>query len=338
MDELDELHLTVVVDNETDTLSSIDNAVQSSEASGLVERLEPTSVVDGHPSTTVFGHLCCACHGYSVLATGRVGDEARTVLFDVGPYADVWLANADRLGLDLPAIETIFLSHWHWDHSGALPEVAAAIAAARRTSGLPPPVLHLHPDRPDQRGTMLPDGRVLLLPPEPTLDELMASGAEVILQGNEHGLAGGWFHASGQIPRRTAFETGLAGHGSIYDGRFEPDPLILDERYVTAQVAGRGVTVLSACSHAGIVNVAADAADRVDRPLDLLLGGYHLAGKAMEERIPDTVAALVELGPQLIGPGHCTGWRAKGALAEVFAPSGRYAPSVVGTRYRLSRP
>jgi 7,8-dihydropterin-6-yl-methyl-4-(beta-D-ribofuranosyl)aminobenzene 5'-phosphate synthase len=338
MVELDELLLTVVVDNETDTLSSIDNAVQASEATGLVGRLEPTSVVDGHPATTVFGHLCCACHGYSVLATGRVGDEARTVLFDVGPYADVWLANAERLGIDLATIGTVFLSHWHWDHSGALPEVVAAIAEARRTSGLPRPVLDLHPDRPDQRGTRLPDGRILLLPPEPTLDELMATGAEVVLHGNEHDPAGGWFHASGQVPRRTAFETGLAGHGSIHDGAFQPDPLILDERYVAARVAGRGVTVLSACSHAGIINVAADAAARLDRPLDLVLGGYHLAGKVMEERIPDTVAALVDLGPRLVAPGHCTGWRAKAALAGAFSPSGSYAPSVVGTRYRLAAP
>ncbi len=34
-------------------------------------------------------------------------------------------------------------------------------------------------------------------------------------------------------------------------------------------------------------------------------------------------------------PGHCTGWRAKARLADTFAP-GRYAPSVVGTLYRLS--
>jgi 7,8-dihydropterin-6-yl-methyl-4-(beta-D-ribofuranosyl)aminobenzene 5'-phosphate synthase len=38
--------------------------------------------------------------------------------------------------------------------------------------------------------------------------------------------------------------------------------------------------------------------------------------------------------PRLVAPGHCTGWRAKASLAGAFAP-GRYAPSVVGTLYRL---
>src|SRR5687768_9302910 len=107
MVELDELVLTVLVDNETDTLSSIDNREQSSEASVLAERLEPTYVLDGHPHTEVFGHLCCACHGYSVLATARAGDRTGSVLFDVGPYADVWLANATRIGFDLAGIGTI---------------------------------------------------------------------------------------------------------------------------------------------------------------------------------------------------------------------------------------
>jgi hypothetical protein len=41
---------------------------------------------------------------------------------------------------------------------------------------------------------------------------------------------------------------------------------------------------------------------------------------------------LVE--PRILAPGHCTGWRAKAALADRFAPD-RYAPSLVGTRYVL---
>ncbi len=70
-------------------------------------------------------------------------------------------------------------------------------------------------------------------------------------------------------------------------------------------------------------------------PVDVVLGGYHLAGAAMETRIDDTVRDLVEvIGPRLVAPGHCTGWRANAALAVAFAP-GRYAPSVVGSRYLL---
>ncbi len=336
--ELDKLELVVVADNETDILSSIDNVEQSSEAAGLLDRLEPSFLVDGHAYTSVFDHLCCACHGFSVLATGRHDGRERTVLFDVGPYGDIWLANADRLGIDLTSIESIFLSHWHWDHSGGLVDAVTAIAAARLDAGLPSPQVDVHPNRPEQRGVQLPDGQVMLLPADPTIDELEAAGATVAFFDVDHPIADGFFHGSGEIARTTPFETGLAGHRTMRDGAFEPDPLILDERFLSAIVRGRGVTVLSACSHAGIINAAAAARRATDAPLDLVLGGYHLAGKAMEQRIPDTVRALHALNPKLVAPGHCTGWRAKAALADAFSPTRRYAPSVVGTRYTLTAP
>jgi 7,8-dihydropterin-6-yl-methyl-4-(beta-D-ribofuranosyl)aminobenzene 5'-phosphate synthase len=94
--------------------------------------------------------------------------------------------------------------------------------------------------------------------------------------------------------------------------------------------------VLSACSHAGIVNVGLEARRLLpDQPIDILLGGYHLAGAAVEDRIGPTVRDLSELiEPRVVAPGHCTGWRAAGALAAAFAPT-QYAPSVVGSRYML---
>lgn len=334
---LDSLDMLVVVDNETDTLSSIDAGIpQLPEVAALVARIPATRHHDDHPGHQVFDHLCVACHGLSVLVTGRVGAATRTVLFDVGPYGDVWLDNAERLAIDLSSIEVVFLSHWHADHSGGFPTVVEAIAAARSAAGLPPPVVDLHPDRPDQRGVQTPMGAIILLPPEPTFDELAAAGGAVERQRDPHAVAD-WFYGSGEIDRVTAYETGLAGHLTFDGDEGRSDPLILDERFFAAHVRGRGVSVLSACSHAGVVNACLGAqAAFPDSPIDVVLGGYHLAGGAMEARIDDTVRDLRDrIDPRVVAPGHCTGWRAKAALANEFAP-GRYAPSVVGTRFRLA--
>jgi 7,8-dihydropterin-6-yl-methyl-4-(beta-D-ribofuranosyl)aminobenzene 5'-phosphate synthase len=55
----------------------------------------------------------------------------------------------------------------------------------------------------------------------------------------------------------------------------------------------------------------------------------------MEARIEATVADLkLRIDPRVVAPGHCTGWRAKTALARAFAPA-RYAPSMVGSTYLL---
>ncbi|MFO1056526.1 MAG: MBL fold metallo-hydrolase [Dongiaceae bacterium] len=337
---LDSLELLVVVDNETDTLSSVDAGVpQIPEAAGHAARTPPAGHHDGHECKVVFDQLCCACHGFSVLLTGRRGTQRRSMLFDVGPYPGLWLDNARRLGVDLAAIEHVFLSHWHFDHSGGLPGVISAIARARTAAGRPRPVVDLHPDRPDQRGVLTPSGAIFLLPQVPDLAAMAQAGGDVATSGEPHPICGGFFFGSGAIPRVTAYETGLAGHHSFRGGEGRADPLIMDERFVAACVAGRGVTVLSACSHAGIVNACLGArAAFAGAPIDLVLGGYHLAGKVMEERIPQTIDDLdARIAPRLVAPGHCTGWRAKAKLAERFAP-GRYAPSVVGSLYRLESP
>lgn len=333
---LDRLDLVVIVDNETDTLSSIDAGIpQQPESVDLLGRIEPCRIHDGEPGISVFEHLCVACHGLSVLATAVRGDTQATVLFDVGPDGEVWRANAQRLGIDLAAIECVFLSHWHADHSGGLPVAIAAIAEARARAGLTPPIVDVHPARPDQRGVRSPAGFFALLPPEPTLDDLRAAGGEVVTHADAHAVAG-LLYGSGEIARVTSYETGLPGHHSFYGDECRADPLILDERFLAADVRGRGITVLSACSHAGVVNAClAGKAAFPNAPFDMILGGFHLAGAAMEPRIDQTVADLARrVGPRLVAPGHCTGWRAKTALANTFAP-GRFAPSVVGTRYRL---
>src|SRR5687767_15830458 len=79
---LDELELLVVVDNETDTLSSVDAGIpQVPEVAHLAARTPSSRKHEDHECKEVFDQLCCACHGLSVLATRseerRVGKGGR---------------------------------------------------------------------------------------------------------------------------------------------------------------------------------------------------------------------------------------------------------------------
>jgi 7,8-dihydropterin-6-yl-methyl-4-(beta-D-ribofuranosyl)aminobenzene 5'-phosphate synthase len=157
--QLDALEIVVVVDNETDTLSSVDVGVpQVPEVVHLAARTPTSRKYQGHECKTVFDQLCCACHGLSVLITGRRNGEVHTMLFDVGPYPDLWLDNARRLAIDLSRIECVCLSHWHFDHSGGFPEVSTPSA-----KHAPQPVCH-HPS-------------LIYIPTGPTSEEFCCQAA-----------------------------------------------------------------------------------------------------------------------------------------------------------------
>src|SRR5262249_58080425 len=113
-------------------------------------------------------------------------------------------------------------------HSGGLPGVLAAITRSRLDEGLPPPIVDLHPDRPDQRGIMTPTGTLVLLNPEPTFEALEGAGGRVTKHAEAHTLAG-FFFLGGAIERVTSYEAGLVGPPPVRDRHAVPGPLVLDE-------------------------------------------------------------------------------------------------------------
>jgi len=252
------------------------------------------------------------------------------VLFDTGPEAATFLRNADILGIDFAAVEAVVLSHGHWDHGGGLVAAIEAIAKARHQPRID---CLMHPDMFAERALQRPNGELLTFESIPSPRILTNAGANVITTRDPQFIADGAFYVSGEIPRVTPYEAGFPGHvRRSADGQsWEPDPLIMDERFVAVHVKDKGQFVFSACSHAGVVNVLTHARSFFPSvPLYGVMGGLHLAG-ATETVIPETIADLKQFGLKLLAPGHCTGWRAISAMAEIFGDE--LVLSAVGKRY-----
>jgi 7,8-dihydropterin-6-yl-methyl-4-(beta-D-ribofuranosyl)aminobenzene 5'-phosphate synthase len=184
------------------------------------------------------------------------------------------------------------------------------------------------------RAMRLPNGGVRHMDDVPSIADLTAQGAEVISTTEPRSFLDGMFHVSGEVPRVTPFERGLPGQvRRTEDGSgWEPDELLMDERWLAVHVKNKGLVVLSACSHAGIVNVLTHARESfAGTPLYAAMGGLHLSG-ANEAIIPQTVAALAGFNLAQIAAGHCTGWRAIAALSAAFGDK-VLAPTAVGKRY-----
>jgi 7,8-dihydropterin-6-yl-methyl-4-(beta-D-ribofuranosyl)aminobenzene 5'-phosphate synthase len=148
-------------------------------------------------------------------------------------------------------------------------------------------------------------------------------------------LLGGAVLITGEVDRTTDFETGMPYHEAYADGRWEPDPLILDDQALVVHLRGRGLLVLTGCGHAGVVNIARHAMRLTGvARVEALLGGFHLTGAGFEPIIPATVEALVDLAPGLLVPAHCTGWKAQHRLAAALPEA--FVPNAVGTSYTLT--
>ncbi len=321
MKQVDQLEITILVDNTTDSLSSNPDFVETEFA--FLRR---------HGMKWLSGKcLCCAAHGLSCLITARTGDAAHTLLFDTGPDDWVFERNVTRLGAGLGAVGALVLSHGHWDHGGAMPRALQMITQENGGKTVP---VYMHPQMFGLRAFKQKDGSFFQQEKVPGVDVLTGNGGDVVVTRDEQSVLGETFFISGEIPRVTPFERGLPGqHRQKDDGTWEKDEILPDERYVSVHVAGKGQVVFTACSHAGLVNVLLAAQARFpDVPLYGVMGGFHLAGPN-EAIIPETVEALAPLGLKLIAAGHCTGWRAVNALSARFGTA--VVPSAVGKRYVL---
>ena len=102
---------------------------------------------------------------------------------------------------------------------------------------------------------------------------------------------------------------------------WEPDPWIWDDQGIICNVKGRGLVVVSSCSHSGVVNVLRNA-QRITgvEKVHAFIGGLHLTGGLFEKIIPETVEELKKIRPDVIVPGHCTGWRAAHQISGALYP------------------
>jgi 7,8-dihydropterin-6-yl-methyl-4-(beta-D-ribofuranosyl)aminobenzene 5'-phosphate synthase len=317
---VDEVTVTTLVDNTFDAL-----LISSGD---VVRPLMGTGVVTAplfERGRTLVGLV--AEHGFSALVTVRRDINTSTLLFDTGASPEAMAVNAERLGIDFADLQGVVLSHGHFDHAGGF----SGLAPLRRGHGLP---LTVHPGIWSHRRLALPGTEPVELP---TLSAgaLAREGFEIIERRQPSVLVEGSILVTGEVDRTTEFERGMPASHQAWDGqRWHHDAEVIDDQALVVNLRGKGLVVITGCGHAGIINIARHAMHLTGvHHVAAILGGFHLSGPAFEPIIGPTIAALVEMGPDLIVPGHCTGWRAQHALAQ--ARPNAWAQSSSGTSYHL---
>ena len=247
-----------------------------------------------------------AKHGLSFFIELKAGRDTTNLLMDTGPSADVVLQNAQRLNVNLKKVNSIVLSHGHYDHTGGLLGVLKHI-------GKKVPVI-AHPE------ALLPKfaarkKRLKKAGIPFQVSELEKSSCTLSLKRAPTSLAPGIW-VSGEIKRANPFEK-VKGFKTMRRGKLVED-YMQDDQALFVVVKGKGLVVVTGCAHAGLINTIKQA-QRVagSSGAHAVVGGFHLAS-ASSKRTKATTEELQKAGVKAIMPCHCTGKTAIAKLIKAF--------------------
>ena len=256
--------------------------------------------------------------------------DGHTVLFDTGARPDTVLKNAGELGIDLSTVDTVILSHNHWDHTGGLVTLRRALRAQNASA-----MQRTHVGD----GIFLPrtiDAEAIdALPPMPSefivnaidvRDRYEALGGRFVVHEKPHELHPGMW-ITGPIPR-VHRERNWTPFMRIQQGDKQIEDTIPEDQAVVLNTS-RGLVVVAGCGHAGIVNTMEYAQSITNgKPIHAVLGGFHLMS-ATDEHLRWTGAKMREFGVNHVVGAHCTGINAVTRLRDAGNLSRETA--VVGT-------
>jgi 7,8-dihydropterin-6-yl-methyl-4-(beta-D-ribofuranosyl)aminobenzene 5'-phosphate synthase len=297
---------------------------------GPAKRLVPMSENGRRPAGLLEGGEVWehprAEHGFSALVSVTTTKGENRMLFDAGRTPDGLAHNMRYLGVCADEIETVVLSHGHFDHTTGLDGFARLLGRANL------PVV-IHPDFWHRRRLNLPGYEPWELP-STSRSGLEGVGFEIIEDRQPSFLLDGSVLVTGEIDRTNDYEPGFPLQEVLHNGSWSDDPLVLDDQALVVHVRDKGLVVMTGCGHAGVVNTVSYAQRLTGvEQVHAIIGGFHLNGPLFEPLIPLVCAAFEKFAPNVIVPTHCTGWRAIHALAAAF-PSA-FVPNSVGSRFEL---
>jgi len=204
-------------------------------------------------------------HGFSAY----IEDDGKKILYDTG-YSDIFITNAEKMGIDLTAIDYLILSHGHYDHTGGINHLLEYYETKGVThkpvlTFTGPELLRKRYDfeRQEDQGPAVDMA---------TLEKYF----DVQLSREVQKLTNNLYYL-GNVPRENSFEGRIPQvPKKLVDGEWLED--LVDEDTQLAYLHGDNqVSVVTGCSHNGICNIMAYAkqvtgADKINSAI----GGLHL--------------------------------------------------------------
>ena len=206
--------------------------------------------------------------------------NGRRILFDMGQSL-LFAENAEKLRVDLAAVDTAVLSHGHYDHGGGI----EAFFQRNNSAKL---FINHHAFEAHYNGS----GKYI------GLDPVLRSNPRLVFTEDTYSLGDGLsLHSCNECLR--TWEIAPRGLAMEQGGSLQPEDF-RHEQYLLVEETGKRI-LITGCSHKGIVNLA-----KQFRP-HVLVGGFHLKDVAADSPEIDAVAQALLEQETVYYTGHCTG-------------------------------
>ena len=221
------------------------------------------------------------------------------ILFDAG-QSDLFLRNAEKLGIELNDADICVLSHGHFDHGGGL-------SAFLKVNDHAPVYMNEHAFEPHYHTREKYIG----------IDPALRNNERIRFMGDTGKIAEGiTLYSCNRLEKIRPLNTG--GLHMIVNGEFLPEDF-RHEQYLMIEENGKKI-LISGCSHKGIVNIMS----WLDP--DILIGGFHF----MNLTVQDDRAILEDAANRLLEHNtlyyscHCTGAEQFAFLKEIMGDKLQY--------------
>lgn len=225
-------------------------------------------------NTSICDEIGCE-HGLSLY----IETEKHNILFDMG-QSDLFFQNAEKLGVDISAVDIAILSHGHYDHGGGLAKFLEVNSLARI-------YISRYAFEPYYNGTEKYIG----------LDVSLQNSNRIIYTDKKAVIADSLtlFSAADITKKRNEISLGL---NVKKDGEFIQDDFI-HEQYLMIEENGKRV-LISGCSHNGVIDIAQSFKPSV------LIGGFHFSKLELDSGLADRARILNDFECEYY-TCHCTG-------------------------------